>query len=192
MHWPRQPRRQLPGVIDGRAIAAIRLTHRPQSRFALLAGPGVAVHRRLNLLLPLSAIVVFSFWRTESYELIADWNLDNYRTAVHRARLPTFFLRSLDRAPCCVSLVCLVYRLAGRLLHREIRRPLPPAAGAAAGGAVLHRRDPAHHRRCRACSGPVGLINMALASSACRPIGRSCTRSSPPASGTSISSSRSW
>ena len=48
----------------------------PRVRFAALAAPG-ALFIALFLLLPLLSIVVFSFWRTESYELIADWNLAN-------------------------------------------------------------------------------------------------------------------
>ena len=40
-------------------------------------------------------MVVFSFWRTESYELYADWSFDNYRTLLGEAAYRTFFLRSL-------------------------------------------------------------------------------------------------
>src|SRR4029450_8061675 len=73
------------------------LTHRPQFRFACLAGPG-AVFIVVALLLPLLSIVVFSFWRTESYELYADWNLDNYRALLGEPAYRTFFLRSLAPA----------------------------------------------------------------------------------------------
>ena len=56
------------------------MPHRPRiSAFTLLVFPGAAFIC-LNLLLPLAAVLVFSFWRTESYELFPDWNLDNYRT----------------------------------------------------------------------------------------------------------------
>src|SRR5262249_52441667 len=67
------------------------LLHRPQFRFACLAGPG-AVFIVVALLLPLLSIVVFSFWRTESYELYADWNLDNYRALLGEPAYRTFFL----------------------------------------------------------------------------------------------------
>src|SRR5262245_3940968 len=81
--------------------------YRPQVRFACLAGPG-AVFIVVALLLPLLSIVVFSFWRTESYELYADWNLENYRALLGEPAYRTFFLRSLATA-AAVSLVCLVF-----------------------------------------------------------------------------------
>ena len=62
----------------------------------------------MALLLPLLSIVVFSFWRTESYELYADWNLDNYRSLLGEPAYRIFFLRSLLTA-ALVSLVCLVF-----------------------------------------------------------------------------------
>ena len=60
------------------------------------------------LLVPLLAIVVFSFWRTESYELYADWNLDNYRTLFGEPAYRVFLVRSLAGA-AAVSLICLAY-----------------------------------------------------------------------------------
>jgi len=62
----------------------------------------------LFLLLPLVSIIVFSFWRTERYELIADWNVDNYTTILGDWVYLQFLLRSLAMAGA-VSLVCLVY-----------------------------------------------------------------------------------
>ena len=79
----------------------------PRARFAALAGPG-ALFIVLFLMVPLLAIVVFSFWRTESYELIADWNLDNYKSVLGEWIYLEFLLRSLLMA-AAVSLVCLVY-----------------------------------------------------------------------------------
>ena len=79
----------------------------PRARFAALAGPG-ALFIALFLLLPLLSIVVFSFWRTESYELIADWNLDNYRSVLGEWIYLKFLFRSLLMA-AAVSGVCLVY-----------------------------------------------------------------------------------
>ena len=82
------------------------LTHRGNVRFALLAGPG-AVFILIALLFPLMSIVVFSFWRTESYELYMDWNLDNYATLLGEAAYRTFFLRSFVTA-AIVTAICLV------------------------------------------------------------------------------------
>ncbi|MGH6884117.1 ABC transporter permease [Hypericibacter sp.] len=75
-------------------------------RFALLAGPGT-LFIMIALLLPLLSIVVFSFWRTESYELYADWNLDNYRVMLTEPAYRVFFLRSFFMA-LSVTLGCLV------------------------------------------------------------------------------------
>lgn len=73
----------------------------------LLAGPGV-LFILVTLLLPLLAIFMFSFWRTESYELYPDWNLDNYRVLFTEAAYRTFLLRSLLGA-AATSLICLLY-----------------------------------------------------------------------------------
>ena len=79
----------------------------PRVRFAVLTMPGV-LFIMLFLLVPLLSIVVFSFWRTESYELIADWNLNNYATILGDWIYLKFLLRSLVMA-AAVSFVCLVY-----------------------------------------------------------------------------------
>ena len=79
----------------------------PRLRFVALAAPG-ALFIVLFLLLPLLSIVVFSFWRTESYDLIADWNLDNYAAVLGEWIYLKFLLRSLLMAGA-VSLACLVY-----------------------------------------------------------------------------------
>ncbi len=73
----------------------------------LLAGPGV-LFVLVTLLLPLLAIFMFSFWRTESYELYPDWNLDNYRTLFGEPAYRTFLVRSALGA-LATSLVCLLY-----------------------------------------------------------------------------------
>ena len=73
----------------------------------LLAGPGV-LFIFVTLLLPLLAIFMFSFWRTESYELYPDWNLDNYRVLFTEAAYRTFLLRSVLGA-LVTSLICLAY-----------------------------------------------------------------------------------
>ncbi|WP_368912056.1 ABC transporter permease [Taklimakanibacter deserti] len=73
----------------------------------LLAGPGM-LFILVMLLLPLLAVFVFSFWRTESYELYADWNLDNYRVLFGEPAYRTFLLRSVVGA-LLASLICLVF-----------------------------------------------------------------------------------
>jgi ABC-type spermidine/putrescine transport system permease subunit I len=73
----------------------------------LLAGPGV-LFILVMLILPLLAIFMFSFWRTESYELYPDWNLDNYRVLFTKAAYRTFLLRSILGA-LVTSLICLAY-----------------------------------------------------------------------------------
>jgi ABC-type spermidine/putrescine transport system permease subunit I len=80
---------------------------RGPSPFLLLAGPGV-LFILMTLLLPLLAIFVFSFWRTESYELYADWNLENYRTLFGEPAYRTFLIRSVLGA-VATSLICLVF-----------------------------------------------------------------------------------
>ena len=58
--------------------------------------------------MPLITILVFSFWRTESYLMIADWNLNNYITLLTEKTYLTFLMRSVVMA-FCVSAICLVY-----------------------------------------------------------------------------------
>ncbi|HTN98631.1 MAG TPA: ABC transporter permease [Nordella sp.] len=77
------------------------------SPLLLLAGPGV-LFVLVTLMLPLLAIFMFSFWRTESYELYPDWNLDNYRVLFTEPAYRTFLLRSLLGA-VVTSLICLLY-----------------------------------------------------------------------------------
>ncbi len=79
----------------------------PGARFALLALPG-AMFVMVFLVLPLLSIVVFSFWRTESYELIPDWNIDNYRAVLGEWIYLKFLVTSFLMASI-VTFVCLVY-----------------------------------------------------------------------------------
>ena len=72
----------------------------------LLTGPGV-IFIVITLILPLLTVVMFSFWRTESYELLPDWNLDNYRVLFGEAAYRTFLVRSVLGA-AATSLICLV------------------------------------------------------------------------------------
>lgn len=132
---------------------------RPGLRFAALVGPG-CLFIVIGLLLPLLSILVFSFWRTESYVLYADWSLDNYRTLLTEAAYRTFFLRSLVTA-ALVTLVCLVCgwpvayciaRYGGRYrLLLVLLLAAPFFTGIILRIAAL-----------QSLLGPIGLINMAL------------------------------
>jgi ABC-type spermidine/putrescine transport system permease subunit I len=129
------------------------------STFWLLVLPGVAFIC-LNLLLPLTAVVVFSFWRTESCELFPDWNLDNYRTLFTEPAYRVFLLRSIVGA-AGATIVCLVYawpvayfiaKYGGRyrlLLVLILAAPFFT-------GVILRITA------LQGLLGPVGLINMAL------------------------------
>jgi spermidine/putrescine transport system permease protein len=76
-------------------------------RFWLMALPG-AIFLTVFLVLPLVSIIVFSFWRTESYNLIQDWNIENYIVLFTDITYLKFLFRSLVMASL-VSLACLIY-----------------------------------------------------------------------------------
>jgi ABC-type spermidine/putrescine transport system permease subunit I len=140
---------------------------RPGLLFAALVAPG-AVFITIGLLLPLLSIVVFSFWRTESYELYADWSLNNYFTLLSEAAYRIFFLRSLVTA-VLVTLVCLICgwpvayviaRYGGRYrLLLVLLLAAPFFTGIILRIAAL-----------QALLGPIGLINMALSIIGLNPI----------------------
>jgi ABC-type spermidine/putrescine transport system permease subunit I len=48
--------------------------------------------------LPLLSMVVLSFWRTENYHIVQDWNLGNYWTLATGGAYVTFLIRSLVMA----------------------------------------------------------------------------------------------
>ena len=137
-----------------------RRLHLPEPAAADDGGRGLQLlaHRKLR-----------AFRRLESRQL---------PHAVHRARLSRLSapldLRRRGRHTR-LSRLC----VASRLLHREIRRTLPPAAGFAPRGPVLHRCDPAHHRSAGAARAGRAHQHVARTSSACRLSRRSCTPSSP-------------
>ena len=60
------------------------------------------------LLLPILSIIVFSFWRTEVYQLYADWNLGNYRVLLTEPTYMIFLWRSFATA-VVVAFTCLVF-----------------------------------------------------------------------------------
>jgi len=60
------------------------------------------------LYIPLITIIIYSFWRSENYTMIADWNVDNYLTILTTRTYLTFLFRSLAMS-LTVSFICLVY-----------------------------------------------------------------------------------
>lgn len=146
-------------------LANLRLD--PNLRALALALPG-GLFVLVFLVLPLASIVVFSFWRTESYLLIRDWNLDNYRAVLTESTYLTFLLRSLLMS-VAVALVCLAYawpcawfiaRHGGR--YRLIL-VLLTAAPFLTG--ILLRITAMQQ-----ILGPIGLLNMGLTSFGLQPI----------------------
>ena len=85
-------------------IGRLHLT--AKARFALMALPGV-LFIVIFLLLPIISIVVFSFWRTEVYQLYDDWNIDNYRVLITGPTYWVFLVRSFIAA-AAVAFACLV------------------------------------------------------------------------------------
>jgi len=141
--------------------------HSARVRIALLALPGVAFIT-LFILIPILSIVIFSFWRTERYELFADWNIENYRTVLTDLTYLTFLGRSLLSA-LLVSLASLVYswpvayyiaKYGGRY------RLLLVVALAAPFFTGLILRVTA----LQTIFGPIGVINMALMNVGLEPI----------------------
>ncbi len=136
-------------------------------RFWLLVLPGTAF-LVVFLVLPLISIVMFSFWRTESYVLIRDWNLDNYRTLVTDPTYLTFLLRSLVMA-AAVSATSLIYawpvaffiaRHGGRYkLILLLLTSAPFLTGEVLRVTALQQ-----------IFGPIGVINMALTTYGFEPI----------------------
>ena len=154
VHWPASRRRQLPGLARWRPIAAIRLTHRPQWRFAFLAGPGVAVH--------LSEPAAAAARRSSSSASGARRATSSTPTGTS-----TTTARCWARPPTGRSSCCSLDRRRGWCLARLPRSIAWPVAYFIAkyGGryrlllvlllaAPFFTGDhPAGHRRCRRCSG---------------------------------------
>ena len=113
------------------------------------------------LILPLISILIFSFWRTEKYELYPDWNLDNYATIFTAGGIYLkFLLRSVLMA-IAVSIVCLLYAYPVAYLiakhggrYRLILVLL--TATPFLTGIILRVTSIQH------ILGPIGLVNMAL------------------------------
>jgi ABC-type spermidine/putrescine transport system permease subunit I len=146
----------------------LSITRRPGARFAFLVAPG-ALFILIALVLPLLSIVVFSFWRTQSYELYADWNLNNYRALLGEPAYRIFFLRSLFTA-AIVSFVSLAiawpvaYLIAKHGGRYRLLLVLLLAAPFFTG--VILRIT-----ALQGLFGPIGVINMALNMFGMGPIG---------------------
>ena len=148
-------------------VSVWKMRHSPHFRFAMLTLPG-ALFLLIFLVLPLISILVFSFWRTESYELIADWNIENYKTILGQKTYLTFIWRSLVMA-VSVSLACLTYAypVAYLVAKRGGRYRLILVLLTAAPfftGIIL--RVTAMQQ----ILGPIGLLNMALQTFGFEPI----------------------
>jgi spermidine/putrescine transport system permease protein len=146
----------------------LSIARRPGVRFAFLVAPG-ALFILIALVLPLLSIVVFSFWRTQSYELYADWNLNNYRALLGEPAYRIFFLRSLFTA-AIVSVVSLAiawpvaYLIAKHGGRYRLLLVLLLAAPFFTG--VILRIT-----ALQGLFGPIGVINMALNMFGMGPIG---------------------
>jgi spermidine/putrescine transport system permease protein len=137
------------------------------SKFLLLTLPG-ASFLLFFLFTPLVSIVIFSFWRTESYQLIPEWNFDNYRILLSEPSYRTFMIRSLIMATI-VTAAALVYawpvawviaRHGGR--YRLILLLLTSAP--------FLTGDILRVTALQQILGPIGLINMALSNFGAPPI----------------------
>lgn len=148
-------------------VSSARTRTTPEARFLLMALPG-ALFITLFLILPMLSILVFSFWRTESYTLIADWNLQNYVTLFTTSTYMTFLLRSVVTA-LAVSLFSLIYAwpIAYFMAKHGGRYRLLLSLAVAAPfftGVILRISG------LQGVMGPVGLINMGLMNFGMQPI----------------------
>jgi ABC-type spermidine/putrescine transport system permease subunit I len=147
--------------------APLRRRLSPEGRFLLMALPG-AIFIVFFLLGPIVSIVVFSFWRTEVFNLIPDWNLNNYRDLFGETTYMKFLMRSFITA-VLVSLACLVYSWPVAYFiakHGDRYRLLLVLAMAAPffTGIILRITG------IQGVLGPVGIINLALMNSGLQPI----------------------
>ena len=139
----------------------------PEGRFLLMALPG-ALFIVFFLLGPIISIVVFSFWRTEVFNLIPDWNLNNYRDLFGETTYMKFLMRSFIAA-VLVSLACLIYSWPVAYFiakHGDRYRLLLVLAMAAPffTGIILRITG------IQGVMGPVGIINLALMNFGVQPI----------------------
>jgi len=140
---------------------------RETTRFLALTLPGAAF-LVVFLVIPLLSIVVFSFWRTESYTMIQDWNLENYQALIFDQTYRVFLIRSLVMA-VVVTVVSMVYAWPVALLiarHGGRFRLILILLTAAPflTGEILRITA------LQQILGPIGLINMALSNLGLEPI----------------------
>lgn len=148
-------------------ISFWKLRQNPNFRFAILTMPG-ALFLLTFFVLPLISILIYSFWRTESYQLIADWNIENYKTILTQKTYLTFIWRSLVMA-VSVSLACLVYAYPVAYLvakHGGRYRLILVLLTAAPFFTGIILRVTAIQQ----ILGPIGLLNMALQTFGFEPI----------------------
>lgn len=149
------------------APSLARLARDARVRYALFTVPG-ALFVIFFLVVPLVSVVVFSFWRTERYELIADWNVQNYVTILSQGTYLTFLGRSLVMA-AVVTLIALIYAypvayfIAKKGGRYRLLLVLLTAAPFLTG--IVLRVTAIQH-----ILGPIGLINMALMTFGLEPV----------------------
>ncbi len=151
--------------VNERLIDRIKNLIRGQPYALILPGALLVL---IFLVLPLISIVVFSFWRTEKYELLADWNIENYTTIFTAGIYLQFLLRSVVMA-VCVSAICLLYaypvayliaKHGGRYRLILILLTATPFLT----GIILRVTSIQH------ILGPIGLLNMGLMTFGLEPI----------------------
>lgn len=148
-------------------VSLLELRRSQNFRVALLTLPS-ALFLLVFFILPLLTILVFSFWRTESYRMIPEWNLNNYATILGQTTYLTFLLRSFVMA-MTVSLICLIYAYPVAYFvakHGGRYRLILVLLTAAPFFTGIILRVTAMQQ----ILGPIGLINMALQTFGIAPI----------------------
>ncbi len=142
-----------------RAIFQRWLKLSESQRFVILNSP-VVLFLIMFFVLPLCTILVVSFWRTESYQLIVDWNIQNYIDVLSEPSYRTFMIRSVLSA-LIVAVVCValawpsayfVIRYGGRYkLLLTLGLAVPFLTGVVLRVIAL-----------QGVLGPIGLLNLGL------------------------------
>lgn len=141
--------------------------HNPKVKAALLCTPS-ALFVLVFLVMPLITILVFSFWRTESYEMIHDWNINNYKELLTERTYWVFLVRSMVMA-VCVSVISMLYAwpvayfIAKRGGQYKLLLVLLTAAPFLTG--IILRVTALQQ-----VFGPIGLVNMGLSTFGMEPI----------------------
>ncbi len=146
----------------------LRFMYDPRFKAAVMCVP-TALFVLVFLVMPLITIVVFSFWRTESYQIISDWNINNYVTLLTKKTYLTFLMRSVIMA-LSVSAISLLYAypvayfIAKRGGQYKLLLVLLTAAPFLTG--IILRVTALQQ-----ILGPIGLVNMAMTTLGFEPIG---------------------